>query len=64
MKSMHKEFDALTMKRAGALRIYRRLKNKTFGEKVAYWSQRSEIFHREQETIKPAGRQSDSASKL
>jgi len=54
MKTKNKKFDAVAMKRTGALRIYRRVKNMTFEERVAYWRDRSEAFHREQERKVPA----------
>lgn len=44
-----KKFDCVAMKRAGALRIYRRLHNSTFEEKVAYWMERSSAFHEEEQ---------------
>lgn len=42
----NKPFDCVEMKRKGALRIHKELKDKTFEEKVEYWRQANKEFHR------------------
>jgi esterase/lipase superfamily enzyme len=47
-----KTFDCVKMKRKGAEKIYRDLKDKTVSEQVEYWRQRSEDMRRWQEARK------------
>ncbi len=52
MKTKRKTFDCVAMKRAGAFRVYRRLKGMTLEEKVAFWQKRSESFQRERTGVR------------
>ena len=36
-----KTFDCVEMKRAGALKVWRRLRGKTLKQKLAYWESRT-----------------------
>lgn len=47
-----KIFDCVEMKRAGSLRLYRRLKGMTLDEKVAFWQKRSEVFHQAEAKVR------------
>jgi hypothetical protein len=46
-----KRFDCIEMKRRGAARIHERLQGMTFEQEVAYWTERSEAFRRDQEAV-------------
>ncbi len=48
MKTKTKTFDCVEMKRLGSQRIYEKIKDMTFEQKVAYWRQRSRLFREEQ----------------
>ena len=47
MKNKRKTFDCVEMKRLGSLRIYEKIKDMTFEQKVAYWRERSRQFREE-----------------
>lgn len=48
MKTKTKTFDCVEMKRLGSQRIYEKIKDMTFEQKVAYWRQRSRQFREQQ----------------
>ena len=48
MKSKIKTFDCVEMKRIGSQRIYEKIKDMTFEQKVAYWRERSRQFREKQ----------------
>ena len=51
MKSKTKTFDCVEMKRLGSQRIYEKIKDMTFEQKVAYWRERSRQFREKQERL-------------
>jgi hypothetical protein len=52
VKKKAKKFDCVAMKRAGAARIYRKIRGMTIQQQLEFWRQASEELRREQEAAK------------
>ncbi len=58
MKKKKKTFDCVEMMHRGALAIYKKTKNMTREEELAYWKEREEAFQKERQATRKKTRKS------